>query len=105
MLKALGGNSATGPLYHVDTRLRPHGASGPLVVTLERFHQYFAESAQTWERLALTRARVIFATGGFGRHVTDTIRSILSRAVNPGELAARCSPCGGGSRSLATATT
>ena len=82
VLKALGDNTSTGPLYQVDTRLRPHGASGPLVVTLERFQQYFTESAQTWERLALTRARVIFATGGFGRHVTDTIRAILSLPRN-----------------------
>lgn len=84
VVRALADNSATGPLYQVDTRLRPHGASGPLVVTLERFHQYFVDSAQTWERLALTRARVIFATGGFGRHVTDAIRSILS---GPGDRA------------------
>ena len=55
------------PLYAVDTRLRPHGASGPLVVTLDAFRDYFRGPAQTWERLALTRARVIFATGGFGR--------------------------------------
>ncbi|MGC8638481.1 MAG: bifunctional [glutamate--ammonia ligase]-adenylyl-L-tyrosine phosphorylase/[glutamate--ammonia-ligase] adenylyltransferase [Isosphaeraceae bacterium] len=87
VVRALADNTATGPLYHVDTRLRPHGASGALVVTLERFHQYFAESAQTWERLALTRARVIFATGGFGRDVTDAIRSILSRAENHARLA------------------
>jgi glutamate-ammonia-ligase adenylyltransferase len=80
VLRALADNAVTGPLYHVDTRLRPHGASGPLVVTLERFQEYFAKDAQTWERLALTRARVIFATGGFGRRVADSIRSILSRA-------------------------
>jgi [glutamine synthetase] adenylyltransferase / [glutamine synthetase]-adenylyl-L-tyrosine phosphorylase len=82
VLRALGDNTSTGPLYQVDTRLRPFGASGPLVVTLERFQQYFTESAQTWERLALTRARAIFATGGFGRHVTDTIRAILSLPRN-----------------------
>ena len=86
VLKALDCDSTSGPLYHVDTRLRPHGASGPLVVTLDRFRQYFDTSAQTWERLALTRARVIFATGGFGRHVTDTIREILARPADPIQL-------------------
>ncbi|MGA2700825.1 MAG: bifunctional [glutamate--ammonia ligase]-adenylyl-L-tyrosine phosphorylase/[glutamate--ammonia-ligase] adenylyltransferase [Isosphaeraceae bacterium] len=86
VLKALAGDASTGPLYRVDTRLRPHGASGPLVVTLASFRQYFEESAHTWERLALTRARVIFATGGFGRHVSDAIREILCRPVHQASL-------------------
>jgi glutamate-ammonia-ligase adenylyltransferase len=88
VLKALAGDKAIGPLYRVDTRLRPHGASGPLVVTLGAFEQYFETSAQSWERLALTRARVIFATGGFGRRVTEAIRSILARPIEAGRLAA-----------------
>jgi glutamate-ammonia-ligase adenylyltransferase len=86
VLKALRGDASTGRLYHVDTRLRPHGASGPLVVTLKGMRQYFAESARAWERLALCRARIIFATGGFGRRVADTIRSILSPLVDQAKL-------------------
>ncbi len=87
LLKALAGNASTGPLYRVDTRLRPHGASGPLVVTLAGFREYFEHSADSWERLALTRARAIFATGGFGRHVSDAIRGILCQPVDPTNLA------------------
>ena len=106
IIKALGGDSSTGPLYHADTRLRPHGASGPLVVTLATFQHYFEESAPIWERLALTRARVIFATGGFGRHVTDTIRSILCRPVDRTKSRhERLSPCVGSSRNRADETT
>nr|WP_303652551.1 bifunctional [glutamate--ammonia ligase]-adenylyl-L-tyrosine phosphorylase/[glutamate--ammonia-ligase] adenylyltransferase [Paludisphaera mucosa] len=81
LLKAMGG-AATGGLYQVDTRLRPHGAAGPLVNTLGSFVDYFESTAQSWERLALTRGRVVFATGGFGRHVDDAIRSILARPVD-----------------------
>ncbi len=87
VVKALAGNGSTGLLYRVDTRLRPHGASGPLVVTLASFRQYFEHSAHSWERLALTRARVIFATGGFGRHVSDAIREILAQPVHQASLA------------------
>jgi [glutamine synthetase] adenylyltransferase / [glutamine synthetase]-adenylyl-L-tyrosine phosphorylase len=86
VLKALQGNASTSPLYQVDTRLRPHGASGPLVVTLSAFQHYFEHSAQSWERLALTRARVIFATGEFGHQVSETIRSILTAPVDPATL-------------------
>ena len=69
-------------LSHGHAASPPSGRPGPLVVTLSTFRHYFEESALVWERLALTRARVIFATGGFGRHVTDTIRSILCIPVD-----------------------
>ena len=82
---------AEGPpvaLYSVDTRLRPHGASGPLVQTLSTMVAYYQESNQTWERMSLTRARVIFATGGFGERVTEAVRSLLALPVERDKLAA-----------------
>jgi glutamate-ammonia-ligase adenylyltransferase len=82
VLKALESRSSTGPLYLVDVRLRPHGASGPLVTTLDAFQSYHARSIQIWERLAFTRARVIFATGGFGATVMDSVRSLLAQPID-----------------------
>jgi len=87
ILKALGGTSASSPLYSVDTRLRPHGKSGPLVVSLDTFRTYFEETALPWERLALTRARVIFSNGGFGKLVSEAIQQILSTPADPATLA------------------
>lgn len=87
LLKALAGGSSGVPLYAVDTRLRPHGKSGPLVVSLETFREYVRNEAQPWERLALTRSRVVFSTGGFGKVVTETIREALSRLTDPAVLA------------------
>jgi glutamate-ammonia-ligase adenylyltransferase len=87
LLKTLGGTTSAAPLYAVDTRLRPHGASGPLVVTLDAFRSYFRGPAQGWERLALARARVVFSTGGFGRLVTDALREALSAPVDPAAFA------------------
>jgi len=78
LLKALAGGTSGAPLYAVDTRLRPHGASGPLVVTLDAFRRYFQGPAQVWEKMALTRARVVFSSGGFGRVVTDAVRGALA---------------------------
>jgi glutamate-ammonia-ligase adenylyltransferase len=89
VLTALSCNAASGPLYAVDTRLRPHGASGPLVLTLDAFRDHLQRSTQTWERMVLTRARVIFATGGFGLQVTDAIRSLLATPADPAHLAAQ----------------
>jgi glutamate-ammonia-ligase adenylyltransferase len=52
-------NSLTpaGLLYETDLRLRPDGASGLLVSTLQAFAEYQKNKAWTWEHQALTRAR------------------------------------------------
>ncbi|MBD2793211.1 bifunctional [glutamate--ammonia ligase]-adenylyl-L-tyrosine phosphorylase/[glutamate--ammonia-ligase] adenylyltransferase [Xenorhabdus szentirmaii] len=52
--------TASGILYEVDARLRPSGASGMLVSTLEAFDDYQKNEAWTWEHQALTRARMVF---------------------------------------------
>ncbi len=87
VLKALGCGSDAGPLYVVDARLRPHGASGPLVLTLDAFREYLEHSTQPWERMAFNRARVVFATGGFGRKVTGAIQAMLAAPTDPVQLA------------------
>jgi len=46
-----------GILYEVDTRLRPDGASGLLVTSVNAFEDYQRHHAWTWEHQALTRAR------------------------------------------------
>lgn len=87
VLKFFAGDASRGPLYAIDTRLRPHGASGPLVLSLEAFRNYFRDSAQPWERMALTRARVLYAPSEFARDVTDAIREILTVPTDRAKLA------------------
>ncbi len=87
VLRALGEASEAGRLYAVDARLRPHGSSGPLSVPLDALVAYFRGPAQPWERLALTRARVIHARGGFRRRVLASLRSALAVPIDPGALA------------------
>lgn len=48
-----------GELYDVDIRLRPSGASGLLVSSLEAFLHYQQNDAWTWEHQALIRARPV----------------------------------------------
>ena len=55
--------TAAGVLYDVDTRLRPSGAAGLLVSSLQAFEQYQKGSAWTWEHQALVRARVVAGDG------------------------------------------
>ena len=54
--------TASGPLYEVDTRLRPFGTQGLLAASVDSFERYQRENAWTWEHLALTRARPIFGS-------------------------------------------
>lgn len=68
-----------GRLYEVDMRLRPTGKSGSLAVSLAEFERYFSRgSGETWERLSLTRARVIHGDAVFANRVMDQIRTIVT---------------------------
>jgi glutamate-ammonia-ligase adenylyltransferase len=59
---ALSVPTAAGPLYDVDTRLRPEGAKGMLAVSLDAFERYQRQEAWTWEHMALCRARPLFGS-------------------------------------------
>jgi glutamate-ammonia-ligase adenylyltransferase len=48
-----------GSLFRVDLRLRPEGSVGPLARSLESMENYYAGFGETWERLALIKARGI----------------------------------------------
>jgi glutamate-ammonia-ligase adenylyltransferase len=52
-----------GRIYEIDCRLRPTGKSGLLAVSFDEFARYFAEGdAQSWERLAMCKARPMFGS-------------------------------------------
>jgi glutamate-ammonia-ligase adenylyltransferase len=74
---ALSVPTASGPLYEVDTRLRPEGAKGMLVVSLDAFERYQREEAWTWEHMALCRARPVFGSPEARKQVSAVIESIL----------------------------
>jgi glutamate-ammonia-ligase adenylyltransferase len=50
-------HTPAGILFDIDTALRPDGASGMLVSTVNAFERYQDKSAWLWEHQALTRAR------------------------------------------------
>lgn len=74
---ALSVPTAAGPLYPIDTRLRPSGNQGPLVVNVESFARYQRESAWTWEHMALTRARPVFGSPAARRDLKAIIADVL----------------------------
>jgi glutamate-ammonia-ligase adenylyltransferase len=86
VLRGLTAPAETGRIYAADARLRPYGNAGPLSVPIDAFADYFRALAQPWERLALTRARVIHARGGFGRVVARAIREAQAEPSDPASL-------------------
>ncbi len=74
---ALSVQTASGPLYEIDTRLRPSGAQGPLVVSVDGFAKYQREQAWTWEHMALTRARAVYGSAQARGAVQAAIDAVL----------------------------
>jgi [glutamine synthetase] adenylyltransferase / [glutamine synthetase]-adenylyl-L-tyrosine phosphorylase len=87
LISALTTQTNYGVLYQVDMRLRPSGRSGPLATRIDAFETYQENEAWTWEHMALTRARVVSASAGFGERVERAIRAVLTRPRDPAAIA------------------
>jgi glutamate-ammonia-ligase adenylyltransferase len=85
---ALSVPTASGPLYEVDTRLRPSGTQGLLAVSTASFDQYQARDAWTWEHMALTRARPIYGSQAGRAEVSAILGRTLMRPRDKGALRA-----------------
>lgn len=59
MIQHLSLKPPYGAGFDFDARLRPSGSAGVLVTTLQAFHEYQLNEAQTWEHQALSRARAL----------------------------------------------
>ncbi|WP_281544746.1 bifunctional [glutamate--ammonia ligase]-adenylyl-L-tyrosine phosphorylase/[glutamate--ammonia-ligase] adenylyltransferase [Grimontia sp. SpTr1] len=71
--------TASGVLYEIDTRLRPSGASGMLVTTLESFEEYQNEEAWTWEHQALVRTRLVYGDALLTKGFADVRKRVLTK--------------------------
>ncbi|HEX5280195.1 MAG TPA: bifunctional [glutamine synthetase] adenylyltransferase/[glutamine synthetase]-adenylyl-L-tyrosine phosphorylase [Micropepsaceae bacterium] len=87
-IAALTALTAEGRLFDVDMRLRPSGNQGPVAVSLDRFIAYHRENAWTWERMALTRARVVAGPDAFSAGISEAIPSLLELPAEPGQIRA-----------------
>jgi [glutamine synthetase] adenylyltransferase / [glutamine synthetase]-adenylyl-L-tyrosine phosphorylase len=85
-IAALTALTAEGRLFDVDMRLRPSGNQGPVAVSLNRFIAYHQESAWTWEKMALTRARVVAGPDPLRTHTREAIVSLLSSPADPSRI-------------------
>jgi len=77
IIHAVGAASAEGNIFRIDLRLRPEGASGPLVRSLESFENYYAEFGETWERMALIKARPVAGDDRLGAEFVQMIQPFV----------------------------
>jgi glutamate-ammonia-ligase adenylyltransferase len=84
LVSALTVTTRRGRLYDVDMRLRPSGGQGPLATQFSSFADYQSKEAETWEHMALTRARPIAGDWQLGTQTSDAIRAVLTRPRGDG---------------------
>jgi glutamate-ammonia-ligase adenylyltransferase len=82
----LSSNTSSGILFETDLALRPSGASGLLVSSVEAFERYQEESAWTWEHQALTRARYCAGDAAVGEKFETVRTKILRRSRDESAL-------------------
>ena len=78
LVTALSAPTSEGRLYEVDMRLRPSGTKGPLAVSRAAFETYQKNEAWTWERMALTRARVVAGETKLAKKINFAIHKALT---------------------------
>lgn len=69
----LGERTSDGFLFRADVRLRPEGAVGPLVRSLRALEYYYSTSGQTWERLAMIKARPVAGNIELGAELLESL--------------------------------
>lgn len=79
LLYILTTRTPAGILYEVDVRLRPDGAAGLLVSSVNAFEDYQTNKAWTWEHQALVRARVMAGDEAIASKFADIRAAILGR--------------------------
>jgi glutamate-ammonia-ligase adenylyltransferase len=85
---ALSVATAAGPLYEIDTRLRPSGKDGLLVISLPSFSEYQHHQAWTWEHMALTRARPVYGSAEGRTALAQVVTDALASPRDPAKVTA-----------------
>jgi len=75
-----------GSVYEIDTQLRPSGNQGFLVTSMAAYKRYHQNSAQPWERQAMTKARVVYAPRKFSIQLQQVMETLTFERPVPENL-------------------
>lgn len=84
-IHAVSSQTREGSIVPVDTRLRPQGSAGDIVVTGAALCDYLATSAQAWEALTWLKVRPVAGNGALGDDVVRRVRHTLAARWGPPE--------------------
>jgi glutamate-ammonia-ligase adenylyltransferase len=71
--RTLNERTGDGFLFRTDVRLRPEGAFGPLVRSASELEYYYSTAGQTWERLAMIKARPVAGSLEIGAEMLESL--------------------------------
>jgi glutamate-ammonia-ligase adenylyltransferase len=84
LTNVLGGKGPEGQAFRVDLRLRPDGTQGQLALSLLSYEAYYARLGQTWEKMALLKARPVAGDKGLGEEFMSLVHPfIYQRHLDP----------------------
>ncbi len=78
--------SVGGKIFDIDLRLRPYGASGPIVCSLTAYENYLKNEAWLWEHQALIRARSMTTDTQLASHFAAVRQAILCQPRDLAEV-------------------
>ncbi|MBU1195443.1 MAG: bifunctional [glutamate--ammonia ligase]-adenylyl-L-tyrosine phosphorylase/[glutamate--ammonia-ligase] adenylyltransferase [Proteobacteria bacterium] len=78
-LKFFSTGVAHSNFYRVDTRLRPYGESGPVVMSAPAFEAYYQAQGRQWERYAMIKARPVAGDIKEGERILKMLNSFIYR--------------------------
>jgi len=78
-IEILSSYTREGAVFAVDTRLRPLGQEGELVVTQEALLSYLEQKAKVWEGLTYVKASPVAGAMKFGRKVASDLEKAALR--------------------------
>ena len=79
LVSLLNERTGDGFVFRVDTRLRPFGDSGPLVLSFASMEAYYETHGRAWERYALIKARPVAGDLEQGEALMTLLRPFVYR--------------------------
>ncbi len=78
VMDALTAYTLDGTVFSVDTRLRPHGREGELIVTPTQLAAYFQDEAKPWEALTYLKLRHVAGDREVGNRALEAVRKEIA---------------------------
>ena len=79
LIRYLDAPTVEGRAFRVDMRLRPFGASGPLVASTAAFEDYLERQGRDWERYAWIKARAVTGAKLYEQVFRSSVRPFVYR--------------------------